>query len=180
MSSILRRWRSGGRLTRGCMVLVAAIGLLLVCAVAVSVGQFAGIIPDYNATRTAEALSKQATATVVALTPSSTPTLTFTPSATLKPTLTLTPTLTFTATVTPTPTLTSPPSATPKPTLTLTLTLTLTPSETPSPFPTVACPGLNYTCEELTCLEAEACLAAGNTSLDANHDGIPCQSKCGY
>ncbi|HLY28796.1 MAG TPA: excalibur calcium-binding domain-containing protein [Aggregatilineales bacterium] len=41
-----------------------------------------------------------------------------------------------------------------------------------------SCPGLSYTCSQLTCEQAKACLAAGNKSLDGNGDGIPCNSKC--
>lgn len=41
------------------------------------------------------------------------------------------------------------------------------------------CPGFNYTCAQLTCAQAYACLKAGDSQLDANHDGIPCNSKCG-
>lgn len=42
----------------------------------------------------------------------------------------------------------------------------------------VACPGFQYTCEQLTCAQAYACLAAGNTDLDGNHDTIPCNEQC--
>jgi uncharacterized protein YraI len=40
---------------------------------------------------------------------------------------------------------------------------------------TVFCPGLNLTCEQLTCEQARACLAAGNFTLDPDNDGIPCE-----
>jgi uncharacterized protein YraI len=41
---------------------------------------------------------------------------------------------------------------------------------------TVFCPGLNLTCEQLTCEQARACLAAGNFNLDPDNDGIPCEN----
>jgi len=40
------------------------------------------------------------------------------------------------------------------------------------------CPGSNFTCEQLTCSQAYACLAAGNSSLDRDNDGVPCESVC--
>lgn len=291
MSRLIQSYRSAGQLKRGCMVLVAGVVSLLLCGVAFGVGQFVGIIPDYNATSTAEALSKQATATVLALTPSNTPTPThtatatltatptFTPSATPTPTLTFTPSATYTPTLTPTPTFTPSITFTPSTTFTpsATRTATVTPtatrrvSATPTPsrtasvtagvpvtasstvnlrggpgtnypvvgtlsagqtaqavarngdwlylangmwvagwlvstqgnvsglptraapaapaqpaqpaVPTTApgisgCPSLSYTCDELTCEQAYACLAAGNRSLDRNNNGVPCESKC--
>lgn len=42
----------------------------------------------------------------------------------------------------------------------------------------VDCPSLTATCSELTCAQAYACLAAGNTSLDQDQDGIPCENIC--
>lgn len=47
--------------------------------------------------------------------------------------------------------------------------------------PSVTCPSLAFTCSQLfTCSEAQACLAAGNFSLDPDSDGIPCEeSLCG-
>ena len=39
----------------------------------------------------------------------------------------------------------------------------------------VFCPGLNLTCEQLTCEQARACLTAGNFTLDPDNDGIPCE-----
>lgn len=40
------------------------------------------------------------------------------------------------------------------------------------------CPSTAFTCDQLfTCGEAEACLAAGNFSLDADNNGIPCESN---
>lgn len=41
-----------------------------------------------------------------------------------------------------------------------------------------ACPGMSYTCSQLTCQQAYACLAAGNTSLDRDRDGVPCETQC--
>jgi hypothetical protein len=43
----------------------------------------------------------------------------------------------------------------------------------------VSCPNISATCSQLTCAQAYACLRAGNTDLDANGDGIPCESICG-
>jgi uncharacterized protein YgiM (DUF1202 family) len=40
------------------------------------------------------------------------------------------------------------------------------------------CPGFQYTCSQLTCAQAYACLAEGNKQLDGNSDGIPCNAKC--
>jgi hypothetical protein len=74
-----------------------------------------------------------------------------------------------------------------------TLTPTLRPTRTPRPTaipaeipqPTAqqqnaaACPSSGITCSQLTCAQAYACLAAGYTKLDADHDGKPCESQCG-
>ncbi|MDL1924360.1 hypothetical protein FBQ95_17285 [Chloroflexi bacterium CFX3] len=49
---------------------------------------------------------------------------------------------------------------------------------TQAPSSGVTCPSLSYTCAQLTCAQAYACLAAGNTKLDRDRDGIPCESKC--
>lgn len=47
------------------------------------------------------------------------------------------------------------------------------------PTPVVVCPSLTLTCEFLvTCEFAQACLAAGNTSLDPDGNGIPCPNLC--
>lgn len=49
----------------------------------------------------------------------------------------------------------------------------------PTSAPAAAsCPGFQYTCDQLTCAQAYACLKAGNRQLDGNNDGIPCNSKC--
>ncbi|MBE0689705.1 MAG: excalibur calcium-binding domain-containing protein [Anaerolineae bacterium] len=40
------------------------------------------------------------------------------------------------------------------------------------------CPSLDYTCPQLTCAQAYACLLAGNRGLDRDHDGVPCESVC--
>lgn len=41
------------------------------------------------------------------------------------------------------------------------------------------CPSTAFTCNQLfTCQEAQACLAAGNTSLDPDGDGVPCPNLC--
>jgi hypothetical protein len=40
----------------------------------------------------------------------------------------------------------------------------------------VICPSLAFTCAQLvSCAEAQACLAAGNFTLDPNNNGIPCE-----
>lgn len=41
------------------------------------------------------------------------------------------------------------------------------------------CPGLSYTCSQLTCDQARACLAAGGGDLDRDNDGKPCETQCG-
>ncbi len=44
----------------------------------------------------------------------------------------------------------------------------------------VGCPDINATCKQLTtCEQARACMAAGNTDLDADHHGNPCEDLCG-
>ena len=40
------------------------------------------------------------------------------------------------------------------------------------------CPNISASCNDLTCDQAKACLAAGDTGLDGNGDGIACNSKC--
>lgn len=43
----------------------------------------------------------------------------------------------------------------------------------------VTCPSLAFTCSQFfTCQEARACLAAGNTSLDPDGNGVPCENIC--
>ncbi len=42
---------------------------------------------------------------------------------------------------------------------------------------TVVCPSLAFTCVQLTCSQAAACLAAGNFSLDTNNNGIACDDS---
>lgn len=46
------------------------------------------------------------------------------------------------------------------------------------PVSSGGCPSLSATCSMLTCEQAYACLAAGNTRLDGDSDGIPCESIC--
>ncbi len=41
-----------------------------------------------------------------------------------------------------------------------------------------SCPDIHASCSQLTCDQAYACLAAGDTALDGNGDGIPCNSQC--
>lgn len=128
-----RSWKR--RLTLGCF---AVLAVCFACAFASIAATELGLLPDTRATHTVEAVTLQvaqratatseaatlqvaqhntatseaATATILALTPSSTPTITFTPSKTPRPTATETPTRTPTVTVTPTATTTR----TPKPT----------------------------------------------------------------
>ena len=48
----------------------------------------------------------------------------------------------------------------------------------PAPVVPATCPNVTYTCAQLlTCGEAQACLAAGNLSLDADGDGIACEEN---
>lgn len=57
-------------------------------------------------------------------------------------------------------------------------TIVVTPGVFITPMPiTGACPGLNLTCELLTCEQAQACLQAGNFTLDADDDGIACEES---
>lgn len=144
MRVITRLWQRGGRRTRGCLLLTAVFAACMICGVIAAIGQSVGLIPNPNATRTAEALVEGATATVLALTPSRTPTTTVTPTNTLTPTMTITPsdtpepTPTFTPSDTPEPTMTYTPSDTPEPTETFTPTSTATssPSATATARPT--------------------------------------------
>jgi len=54
--------------------------------------------------------------------------------------------------------------------------VTAVPIGTPSGL--IACPSVLFTCSQLlTCQEAQACLAAGNTSLDPDSDGLPCEEN---
>ncbi len=42
-----------------------------------------------------------------------------------------------------------------------------------------SCPSMAFTCDQLfTCQEARACLAMGNTSLDPDGNGVPCENIC--
>ncbi len=43
-----------------------------------------------------------------------------------------------------------------------------------TPIVPVVCPSLAFTCTQLTCAQAAACLAAGNFSLDPNGNGTAC------
>lgn len=43
-----------------------------------------------------------------------------------------------------------------------------------------ACPNVSFTCEQLaSCEQAIACLQQGNTALDGDSDGVPCENLCG-
>ena len=54
----------------------------------------------------------------------------------------------------------------------------ITPQLTPGiSTPSVFCPGSTFTCEELTCAEAYACLPF-NPGLDGDGDGVPCENVC--
>jgi hypothetical protein len=49
---------------------------------------------------------------------------------------------------------------------------------TPTAGGFVACPSLAFTCAQfISCAEAQACLAAGNFSLDPDNDRIPCEEN---
>ncbi len=52
------------------------------------------------------------------------------------------------------------------------------PTPAPATQPAALCPSLNATCSEMTCQQAYACLAAGNTRLDRDGNGVPCESIC--
>lgn len=56
-----------------------------------------------------------------------------------------------------------------------------TPDPNAPPVFVANCPNVTYTCSQLlSCGEAQACLAAGNTSLDPDADGVPCEENlCG-
>ncbi|MCB9461184.1 MAG: hypothetical protein H6670_16125 [Anaerolineaceae bacterium] len=89
----------------------------------------------------------------------------------------------ITSTNTPLPTYTSGPDATP-PTSTLTLTPSDTPEFTNTPQPTSTpllnplCPSLEFSCQQLfDCEEAYACYDSGNTDLDADNNGVPCEAE---
>jgi uncharacterized protein YraI len=44
---------------------------------------------------------------------------------------------------------------------------------------TGVCPNITFTCEQLlSCDQAQACYLVGNTSLDGDQDGIPCENLC--
>lgn len=43
----------------------------------------------------------------------------------------------------------------------------------------VICPSQSATCQQLTCAQAYVCLKEGNTRLDRDRDGVPCESICG-
>jgi uncharacterized protein YraI len=56
------------------------------------------------------------------------------------------------------------------------VTTPLTGLPTPTIGGFVACPSLAFTCEQfISCAEAQACLAAGNFTLDPDNDRIPCE-----
>ncbi len=49
---------------------------------------------------------------------------------------------------------------------------------TATPGGVVSCPSLSFTCNQLfSCAEAQACLNAGNFSLDPDADGVPCEEN---
>ena len=96
-NKFVRMWQNGGCLTRGCMLIATVGAVLIICGIFSIFGQAVGLLPDVNATRTTEAKNKQstqqaqaATAAILALTPSGTPTPTRTPTLTFTPTVTLT------------------------------------------------------------------------------------------
>ncbi len=46
------------------------------------------------------------------------------------------------------------------------------------PQSSAGCPDVKASCSALTCEQAYACLAAGNSRLDGDGDGVPCESIC--
>jgi hypothetical protein len=47
-----------------------------------------------------------------------------------------------------------------------------------TPSGPVVCPSTAFTCQQLfSCAEAQACLAAGNRTLDPDNDNIPCEEN---
>lgn len=46
------------------------------------------------------------------------------------------------------------------------------------PQSSAGCPDVKASCSALTCDQAYACLAAGNSRLDGDKDGVPCESIC--
>jgi len=87
-------------------------------------------VEESNTASTARAIAQGETQTIIALTPTDTPTLTPSLTITASPSQTLIPSLTPTITATPLPSLTFTPS------LTATITFTPLPSKTPTPRPT--------------------------------------------
>jgi hypothetical protein len=67
----------------------------------------------------------------------------------------------------------APPTFTPRPTTVPILVSTPVPQQSAA-----GCPDIHATCGQLTCAQAYACLAAGNSKLDADKDGVPCESIC--
>ncbi|MCL4248086.1 MAG: excalibur calcium-binding domain-containing protein [Anaerolineae bacterium] len=51
-------------------------------------------------------------------------------------------------------------------------------SQPSQPNQSAGCPSTSFTCSQLTCDQAYACVAAGNRSLDRDRDGVPCESVC--
>lgn len=103
------------------LLVVGGCGGVCACLMVVGlIGAAVGLLPDTGATSTAEMIAQQGTQTVIALTPSNTPSKTPIPSDTPIPTET------FTPSVTPLPTNTVRPSAT--------FTHTPEPTETPDMF----------------------------------------------
>lgn len=73
----------------------------------------------------------------------------------------------------------APPTFTPSPTPTTMLTTAPILNVTAVPQQDAAgCPNVKASCSELTCAQAYACLAAGNSRLDGDKDGVPCESIC--
>lgn len=122
---------------------LAFILLCFSCTAFSMFGQATGIIPDSRATATAERATESAyqnaTRTIIALTPTDTPTITPSPTITntpsITPSLTRTPrpSATFTPTISPLPTNSPPPTALPTHTRTATPTYTPTISPTSTP-----------------------------------------------
>jgi hypothetical protein len=73
----------------------------------------------------------------------------------------------------------SPATSTPAPDSIAPISTAVIPEPTTPPVQGAACPGLQYTCSQLTCEQAYACLAAGGGDLDRDNDGKPCETQCG-
>ncbi len=73
----------------------------------------------------------------------------------------------------------APPTFTPSPTAILPTNAPIVASTLVSPpQSSEGCPNVKASCSALTCAQAYACLAAGDSKLDGDKDGVPCESIC--